>query len=239
MAIKTLLLIALVMLLPLSALAQGETSAVPKQLDSLAQYVFVQLGTAATGDGALTTARMYTLINRAYATVCHEFPAIERFDTVVISAAMEGGALNADFSRARAVYKFADSSRVRIPLEFVEVDSLRALMADGDYAQDKSKPTSPGRYSTWNSVLLTYPKVGKAAADPDSFLVCYYANAERLVAGGDSVAFNPKYIEPLLAWATAKGAAARNNFTDADWYMADYKRLKGEMVKPAQVELER
>ena len=173
------------------------------RLDSMWVSVCANLNLPTSGTRNITSAVGYRYINEAYASVCVDFPAIEKLDTVTLVGGSEGGALNTDFDRVVSVDRMVDST-VRIPLQPVSQDTLSMMVKTADDASVrmvKNDYTSPRYYKIFNKMLITQPKYSLATSS--LFLVKYYAIGARLTSASDSVLCDQRYIEQIINHACA------------------------------------
>lgn len=211
----------------ISLLAVGlHAQPVPNQLDSLKVGLFYQLAAPATGDRFLTSAVATWAINIAYAQTCIDYPANEKFDTLVFSRDSQGVALATDYNRIKDVFrKVSDSVRIRInPLPKDSLDIILDTYAKN--VDKKGDKMTPGYWYTFGKRLLLIPKFwGKKASSVDTIYVEYFAVGPRLTSASDSLTFTDNsYINKVLDYAAAKLSGARNNFEDANFYMSLYER---------------
>lgn len=218
-----------------SANAGAAVYPVDNVLDTLRKACFYQVRVKTTGTLSITEDMATYVLNRSLARVCREFPALEKIDTVVVSSATEGAALNSDFLRIRQVFKIIGNTR--IPLDFKPREELFAAGAtDGGYAHDISKATQPRYCFTHGQRLLFHPKDAKASGTPDSFLVLYWAMDDKFTADTSTTAIAPEYIDALLYAAMAELSAMKKDYTAAQFYWGRFEQEKGN-VQPREAEL--
>jgi hypothetical protein len=104
------------------------------------------LNTSSSGE-ILTTARVKTILDMAILSVCKDFPAYEKFDTIIASYAVEGQALPSDFLRPKRLQRLAGDS-LRAPLFYLpNPDSLPILVSkyskSSQFVQDLANFRSP------------------------------------------------------------------------------------------------
>jgi hypothetical protein len=148
---------------------------------------------------------------------CTRFPALEKFDTVMITSSVEGGALPSDFVRLLQVWRIKGTTK-RLPLTYMEPDSFRVKMkTENLYEQDKTDPLSPEYYYTYGRRLMQLPKWSKS--ETDSLLIQYLALDVKMASDSDTTVILPEYLERALSYACALLAALRNNLDDAAWHL--------------------
>lgn len=205
---------------------------VNRSLDSLKYMVSAQLAATPGGTNLMSSSRLTWAINRAIAQTCSDWPAIEKLDTVAIDEGDEGAALNSDFDRCKAVYRMGDD--IRVPLAYCHPDSLPAKIGTPEQAKQENQAelNSVRFWHTSGKRLLVLPRPDKPSADPDSFLVEYYAQDSRLTTGTDSTAIAQAYMDKVIAYACNQLSAMRKDWASAYFYWSIYK---GKMIDLEQL----
>lgn len=179
---------------------------------------------AKTGSDLLTNSAIDFAINRAISRVCAQYPAIEKIDTVVINQDSEGGALNTDFDRAKAVYRMSGDT-IRLALTCLMPDSIAAVLGSRTESSeaDRSSLSRSRYFYTTGRRLMVLPKPSRPAADPDSFLVEYYAQDEMLSDTTDSTAIVYGYIDKVIHFAAVLLSGTRANYADGYFYWSLFR----------------
>lgn len=195
-------------------------SPIGRDLASLRRGCYYQLPGCTTSTSIISTSVVDFAINRAIAETCKKYPAIEKLDTIGVSKDDEGVALNSDFLRIKKVFRMG-SDTLRYPLAPIPTDSVFSFQGDlkNHYHEDKNSLLSIKYFSTFGKRLLLHPKPAKLNADPDSFLVYYFAQDAMLVNSTDSTAVSSDYTEKVILYACAVLSATRRDYQAAAFYM--------------------
>ena len=198
------------------------------RLDSMAVTVLGQLNLPAAGTATVTLPRVYTAVNRGISKVCTDFPAIEKLDTLTADSAVDGVALNTDFSRMRTCF-WSWSDSLRIPLQTVPPgafeDTLFAYM--GTIAHQLNNKENP-RYSwEFSKRLFFHPKFFSSVYGK-TFLITYYAQDTVLQTAASTTQINEDYLEMVVLYATFLVARMAGKHADANAYRDDYIALRGD-----------
>ncbi len=193
---------------------------ISNRLDSLAAAVMAQLGFPSTGNAKITLGVAKFAINSSVPEICRELPAVEKYDTVIMTSTGEGVALNADFLRIHSLKKMGKDS-LRIPLIYVSEDSLFDLSGGmGGVLQKRGDASSPRYYFTFGRRLQTHPK----EIAVDTFLVEYYANGHYMTNDADSTDIAREYRQLLIYKACQKCEIIMSNWTNVEGYGKLYER---------------
>ncbi len=194
-------------------LAQSSWAISPRR-DSLRAYTYTALGLPST-NGKLTTANVNMFINESAVEVSRDFPAIEKFDTVLISKTGEGAALNSDFLRIHRASRIIGDT-LRIPLDVTNPDSLFEKTGGlQGVKQDRDKIESPHWYSTFGKRFQTHPKGLRESGSPDKFLIEYFATPNYLGADSDTTLIPDDYRPALLLKVRMKALIQLSDFRSA------------------------
>jgi hypothetical protein len=201
-------------------LATTANADVSGRLDSLRTYLYEKLRIPSTGTDLIDSVTANRALNQAIQRVCHDFPAIEKFDTVAIDSAVEGGDLNTDFLRIKSVHLLSgDSLRYGLePISPVDLPSFRPTI--GEAVQDKGDPLDPRYYYTFNNMLMVFPKWFRG--DTAQYLVFYYALDSNMSADASVTQALPEYRPYILYDAAAKLSEVRGNYQEAMYWRGRY-----------------
>ena len=177
-----------------------------------------------TGSDLLTNAALDYAINRGIARVCAQYPAIEKLDTVAISQDNEGSALNTDFDRVKSVYRMSGDT-IRLALTYLPPESVSVVLGlRTELSEAEKRRLERLQYFyTTGLRLMVLPKPSKPAADPDSFLVEYYAQGEMLSDTTDSTAIVYAYIDKVIHYAAVLLSGTRANYADGYFYWSLFR----------------
>jgi len=191
------------------------------RIDSLMIMAFEQSLVPDVGSLAIDTFFGHRAVNRAIQRVCMDFPAIERFDTIVSVAEQIEYSLNSDFYRLSNIFKLTTYFDLKIiySLSFPPVEGwfeARAGQAGGESdPQEKPEP----RYAwTFNDNLYFYPTPQRA----DSFVVAYYAIDSQMTLGNSSTIVRPEYREAIVLYASYLICYRKGDFVRAEIYRRLY-----------------
>lgn len=225
------IVLVILLVLPLTASAQWPLD---PMIDSMAQAIYQQLGSSTDGTNLLTTARVFSAINRALNRTCTQLPAYEKVVKLVVPKdSVLGTSLPSDFHRVKDAFRvFGDS--LRIPLIPIDPDSLRSNYGSiSSNLESTTDLTEPSHYYTFGKRWYFHPKYRSTTAD--TVLIHYYAMDVKLETG-DSLQIMEEYYDAVFNLACSYLSATQLKFSAADWYMREYERMK-EPTKPREVEL--
>lgn len=218
-----------ILLLAVSASAQ-----VSGRRDSLRQYALDKCFLPTAGTDAATAAKLNRQLNLCIYEVSTDFPAVEKWDTVVFSMADQAGLLNADFDRIASVARIVGDTTIKIyvPMSpFVFDNAFDANLGfagvkhnRGDSAQPRGYATFRGSDKGWR--LFVYPREAKPADAADSFLVHYYAIGRQLDSDTAQTDIHPSYFDELLSLYAGRIQELRMNYAAADRFLAQYESRK-------------
>lgn len=199
--------------------------------DSIRVAAFGQLGIPTAGTALVTTAQANRIINEAVEEVSTHFPAIEKFDTVVIYPTTIGGSLPSDFSTIRwaemIIAPGEDSAF--IPMKYVLPDSLFDVRGGSTGASDATKKARAARYyHTHGNQLMIYAKFVGAEGDSVQVLVAYYAIDAALDADTATTDIAPGYRSALRDWICYRLELFRYHYEAATFYAVRYDKAKAE-----------
>jgi hypothetical protein len=190
--------------------------------DSLRNDVYLLLNTS-TGE-ILTTARVKAIVNMAVIDVCRDFPAYEKFYTIIASSSVEGQSVPSDFMRIKALSRMIVDS-MRIPLRYEPdpdklTDTTAKLDMPDDFVAQSNNLWSPRYYWVMANKVCFFPKYSKP--DNDSFLLEYYARWTGDTAESTQIGINYNYRAALLLKACVLCSQTRKNWGDAGEYQKAY-----------------
>ena len=199
--------------------------------DSIRIAAFGQLGIPTAGTALVTTTQANRVINEAVEEVSTHFPAIEKFDTVVVYPSTIGGALASDFSSIRWAEMIIapGSDSAFIPMKYVLPDSLFDARDGSKGISDAGRQGRAGRYyHTHGSQLLMYAKWAGAEGDSVLVLVAYYAIDDALGAYTATTDIAPAYRSVLRDWICYRLEYLRFRYEAGNQYLARYEKAKAE-----------
>jgi hypothetical protein len=213
------LLILVPLLLAMTAKAQSP------RLDSIRVRAFRSMNFAVTGNALVTPAIANQVINQSIGTVCNDFPAIVKFDTVTVTITTEGAALASDFLAVQKVERIVgDSLRIRL------YDDSLYTKGPGDTSGSKqtlNTAFSPSYYRIAGSTIALSPKYMEPTGFTCDLLIQYQAADRQLTADSMSTAIATNYIDALDWLVLSNLYALRSMYGDAGWWMAKYRGKKG------------
>lgn len=192
-------LIITVVICALAGSLHAQTYGLPARLDSLRGYALSAAGMPA-GHSDLVDSVMNKLVNLSILRVCKDFPAIQKYDTVVLAKSSQGVALNSDFLVATDVQRIIGEG-IRISLEPIAPGALVSLyekIPKDSMAADPLDVKSPRYWTEHNDKLFFHPKYNKASAVTDSFLVFYEAMDSVLQVDASTTQIHEKYRDALI-----------------------------------------
>lgn len=215
--------ILLVLILLASA---GNTANISMRLDSIGLSIYQKLWIGTSGNERIPDSVRNTAINESITQICHDFPAIEKTDTISLVAATKGIALNGDFLRVNWVFKFGtkDDNPMLIPLQYAPVGTLfeaRAQLAGAE--QKVNDESAPRYYFTWNDLMYFYPQPGEV----DSVILAYYAMDTLLQVAASITQILPQYRDAIIHLSCYKLALIQERFTVAQAHLIRYNELLG------------
>ena len=201
MVIKVLSKVLLVLLLlPIVASA----SSISPRMDSLKQSVLMRWRASGATTDQLSSARVQTAINEAIQTVCDDFPAIVKLDTITLATGTMGASLNSDFNRLANVFRiYGDTLYPLLIVEENYVDSFVKKLILSDYGHVTGIKESPSICYAAGDLFMTIPRHITDGVVGDSFLVTYYANDAGLSVAADETQVLPRYRLAIIYHAVA------------------------------------
>ncbi len=224
-------IVLLVCLLLVSSVG-AQTYTVDPALDSVRTYCYYQLQAPVAGTDRLTPAVMASFINRAYAAVCVDLPAIEKSTLLTITKNTNGAELPADYSRAKTVYRLVGDKRLAV--RFLPSDSLIPLYGkETDRFNTHSKPEvmSPEFWYTFADSIMLQPKFSGRSSGTDSLALHYFASGTKLTSGTDSLRCLPEYVEAVIDYTCMLASKLREKTQDMALYKARYDEQVGRARK--------
>lgn len=193
----------LIFLLLFVSTVYGQEFPISPRLDSLGINVCWNLNISTSGTDLLTSTKIYAAVNRGILLTCQDYPALPKFDTVYIDSTMEGGALPADFDRAKeCLLIFGDT--LRIPMVPITVDSLYGLF--GGSAEKNMKQyyetSAPVYFVIHDTTFSVHPK-WRTGVDSLMIRVDYYAIDTVLTSDSSETSVRPAYREMIINAACA------------------------------------
>lgn len=191
------------------------------QRDSLRVMIFDQSLVDTAGTAVATKAVTNRMVNRAIQKVCHDFPAIEKWDTVVSVIGTRHYALNTDFLRLKAVLKSTtiDDLNNLYTLSFPPIETW--FEAKGGEAGGKPDPSiKPDPRYAWAFAdrLYFYPTPSKA----ESFVIAYYAMDKDLTGDTMTTAVLPEFREAIVWYGSFLLATRRGDYERATFFSKLY-----------------
>lgn len=212
------LLIVLILALPLVANAQ-----LSPRLDSMRGYVTFLADMPLTGTDAIDTTGISRAINMAVQATCMDFfGAIQKFDTVLVDSASEGGALNSDFLAIKDVF-FSLGDTLRIPLSPLNGDSLFKLRPTllGNL-MELANFLSVRSYHVQNNRLIVHPKWFRG--DTAKYFVEYFAVDTLLQASASQMQIRPEFRRKVIYHAVATLWAKKKDYMASAYWMSLYSK---------------
>jgi hypothetical protein len=208
------LLIIFSLLLPLSAFAE-----INAQRDSLRVMIFDQSLIDTAGTAVATKAVTNRFINRAIQKVCHDFPAIEKWDTVVAVVGTRHYTLNSDFLRLKAILKSTtgvnDDLKNLYTLSFPPIETwFEAKGGETGGQPDPAKKAEPRYAWAFADRLYFYPTTNKA----DTLVIAYYAIDRELTGDTMSTAVLPEFREAIVWYGSFLLATRRGDYERATFF---------------------
>lgn len=221
----------------LASAAMAE-SPIPGRLDSLQARTELRLSLPAGGNNKLTQPVIRAGLNEALVSVCTDFNACSKFDTLVARSDSEGVGLPADFMRAERVFRMLAPSNgngldveVRYPVQLVPAGDSGAILGATvtDYQLKTDNRLGPTRaYVSAARRLSFLPHYDRQqSADTALYLLEYYGLAPRMDSPSDTAAVDPKYRGALLDKACEILAGIRETWSVQAHYLQEYERKVG------------
>jgi hypothetical protein len=210
----------LLVFLLFTACASAELS---PRLDSLRVYVTDKARLSSSGDDDITLAKINREINFAIQQTCQDFPAVEKYDTLVIDSTMEGGTLPSDFHRIVNV-SFMLNDVLRIPIRHLMSGDSIALK-DNRLDENQQERTDTMSIKSWrvhNTILEVHPKWSRG--DTALYLLQYYALDSNLTTDSSVTQVRAKYRDKVVLFAVSRLWALRSNFAYANFWMREYEK---------------
>ena len=207
----------------LVVLCAASVSAQSMRRDSLRLATYDQLLIASGGNDQVTSARFNRIFSRGLNTISTSCPAYEKLDTVTITVAVEGGALNSDFVAAKSVSKILGQT-IRIPLQVVPYDDTLYNLLGGTVEKtemDRAATEHPRYYSAFKGTLFAWPKYNRTG-DADSFLVEYYAAVPDVGTDTAATVLSSAYREALINYCCSKVADLQKDYGTGRYYWSLY-----------------
>ena len=196
------------------------------QLDSLKMETLMRWRATGAVTDQLTSARVQSAINEAIQVVCDDFPAIVKFDTIILSTDSMGAMLNTDFNRFANVFRL--DSVLMVPLKILEendVDTFINMVIPTDFEHKQGVITSPHTCFAAGNRFMTYPRYTTDTEVGDSFFVSYYANDVKLDSGTDSTQILPRYRLAIIYYSISILYAELGQFEQSMAFMQFYASL--------------
>lgn len=212
----------------LSVLLAGTSHAqLSMRRDSIRVEVHRQLLEKTDGTGLRSDATVNGIVNRAIQQVCDDFPAIEKLDTVALSADSVAIALNTDFLRVKWVVLNASNTWYPlIRLDVAAQDTLARIITTKAKATFRPADTLAAPYYwTSNNRIFTYPKFTKGPHS--SLVVAYFAKDSALTVDASTTQVDSKYREAIIEWSVAELLKMDGMFEDATFYLRMYRSRLG------------
>lgn len=199
------------------------------RLDSLRYRAFASMNLPTSGTALMTAGIGNRVVNQSIGTVCNDFPAIEKYDTLVWTIAAEGATLPTDFLQIEDVWRmYGDSIRVKIYPESLYTKG------PGDTTgskQNLSDASSPAYYSISSWTIAPFPKYMKPTGYVDTILIKYRACDAWLTSDTLATKIAPNYMDALDWLVLANLYAIRSMYGDAAYWQGKYNSLRpGRMV---------
>lgn len=222
----------------------AQTYSISPSFDSMQVNALKMLNIISSGNGYVTTPQIKYVINLSIGEICDAFPALEKVDTVVVWRDSAGFDLNADFLRIKSVFRIdqaGDDGDIEIwtPINYIPYDSLAIIFdSRSKNVDDKSKIEQLRTSYTWGRQLRFHPKNYSSSANPDSFVVYYYARDVFLVNGTDSTSIAPEYMGELMNYIKSEIKILQEEYKVSDFYLGRYN-ASAVTPKPREVDLKR
>ncbi len=191
-------------------------------LDSLMVMAFEQSLVPDDGNSLIDTLFGHRAVNRAIQQVCHDFPALEKLDTIVTVDGTRNYSVNSDFIRLKAAFKITavKEQNIIIPLDYPPVEQWFELKGGATGTDPPfNKLTEPRYLWIFADQLYFYP----TPTDADSFVIAYYAADVALVDSiADSTSVLPEYREAIIFYAASLICLRKGDFTRAQIYQGMY-----------------
>jgi len=201
----------------------------PKR-DSLMQQLADWAQLNATGDNYIDTTAMFRALSWGARATCQDFPAYERFDTVMVDSASEGGALPGDFSRMlgpNSAFLIVENTKeiMRLPLQMWPQDTMFLNRESNlQWLMKLADKLSVSYWEVHAEKLILHPKWFRGG-DTAKVLIQYYAiDTTHLAAADSSLKIRAKYLDKVIMYATSRLYAMRYEFDRADWWMKEYEK---------------
>jgi hypothetical protein len=193
-----------------------------RDLASLRSMVRYQMATDGRAIGLLTNTAVNYAINRALVQVCHDYPALTKYDTILATYDAINYALPSDFDRMRIAYRKANDSIVTITAKTVDEMAEKLSIP-------KSGPIIYYYTSGQNIVLLPVTQ----NYDGDTVIIDYFAIDAQLTDSTDSINIPQRYVEKVVDYACFIMAGVRGDYQAAAFYLGVYenKAIVEEMKK--------
>jgi len=203
----------------------------PKR-DSLMQQLADWGQLEATGDLYIDTTAMFRALSWGVRATCQDFPAYERFDTVLVDSASEGGALPADFVRLRgpnSVFLMVEDTKknevLRLPLQMWPQDTaFLSRQSNLQWLMTLADKLSINYWDVHGGKLILSPKWSRGG-DTANVLIEYYAlDTTHLATPDSALKIRAKYLDKVIMFAASKLYAMRFNFGAAEYWMREYEK---------------
>lgn len=233
----------IIILLICSSLCYGADNISPV-VDTILIDVRMSVRASGASTDQLPDGRCIHRLNIGVQSVCNDFNAIVKYDTVLIGSDSMGSALNTDFNRLASVFRMASNQDsinglyypILYPLQIVEenaVDTFIHKSMSPNYAHKRGSSGSPSLCWAAGQRLFTLPRMTTDPVVGDSFFVTYYANDVKVDSGNDSIHVLAKYREEVVLYTTSLLLEDLGLFDAANQKMARYQ---SKIMKRSDVE---
>ena len=167
--------------------------------DSLRVVAFEHSFIPTTGNNDITNNIANRFVNIAISQVCQDFPAIERYDTIVTIDGTRLYSVNSDFLKLKVAFKYTvtDGQNVIIPLDYPPVEGWFEKKGGEKGSEPPFNKLSEPRYLwVFADQLYFYPTPTNA----DTFLIAYYAMDTTLTDDASETSVLPEYRGAVVVY---------------------------------------
>lgn len=214
--------------------------------DSITIRVLDQMNTS-SANVVIPVAEVTRTFHSALQQLCTDFPAIGKFDTLVVCADSGQVAFNTDFVAVRDMARMDNDtgSAPRVPLEFLDFESAYQVLGTvpDDFIYDQNDQAALVYYNVHgtgrNAKVSFLPKLDKICSDADSIVVRYWSLDRSLTSDTMSVGFDPALLDEFEILLAAKLSVRRGDWASVTNFTAIYesaRRVYGFVKTPGTVE---
>lgn len=178
--------------------------------DSLREMSYELSLVPSGGNKQITDAIVDRFVNIAIQKVCADFPAIERYDTIVSISGTRLYSINSDYYRLKFALKYTTQDDINIiyPLSYPPIEEWFIAKGGQEGAEPPvNKPPEP-RYATVFGDILYFYQTPHTA---DTFIIAYYAMDSQLTVDGSATSIRPEYRDEIVLYTSILIAVRRGD----------------------------